>query len=279
MILYAQEIKDELSEKMKLQVSGLKSKPGLVIISVGEDSASKIYVKNKIMFSENIGLKCTHIKLDHNVTQEKLLDEIIYYNADNDCDGLIVQLPLPKHIDEEVIINSVDASKDVDGFSNESIASLYLNEDKGFVPCTVLGVVDILEFYNIEISSQNIVVIGRSNIVGKPLSLYLQHKNATVTVCHSRTKNLKNHIINSDIVISAVGSPKFLDKSYFEDCSNITVIDVGINRDENGKICGDVDFEEVKNLVKNITPVPKGVGVMTVVNVCKNTIKSYLNKE
>ena len=266
-------IKDELKEKVEeLKKQGKTG--SLAVIQVGNDPASQIYVKNKKKACEYIGIGSVSYELSENTTKEKLLDTIDELNKRSDIAGILVQLPLPKHIDEDEVIKAISPKKDVDGFHVENVGALCVGED-GFVSCTPAGVIELLKRYNVEISGKNCVVIGRSNIVGKPMALLMLRENATVTICHSKTKDLKAICKNADILIVAIGKPKFINDEYIKD--GAVVIDVGIHRDENNKICGDVDFDSVKEKVSKITPVPGGVGPMTIAMLMSNCVKAIEN--
>ena len=266
-------IKDELKEKV--EVLKKQGKTGsLAVIQVGSDPASSIYVKNKKKACEYIGIGSVSYELSENTTKEKLLDTIDELNKRSDIAGILVQLPLPKHIDEDEVIKAISPKKDVDGFHVENVGALCVGED-GFVSCTPAGVIELLKRYNVEISGKNCVVIGRSNIVGKPMALLMLRENATVTICHSKTKDLKAICKNADILIVAIGKPKFINDEYVKD--GAVVIDVGIHRDENNKMCGDVDFDSVKEKVSKITPVPGGVGPMTIAMLMSNCVKAIEN--
>ena len=266
-------IKDELKEKVEeLKKQGKTG--SLAVIQVGSDPASSIYVKNKKKACEYIGIGSVSYELSENTTKEKLLDTIDELNKRSDIAGILVQLPLPKHIDEDEVIKAISPKKDVDGFHVENVGALCVGED-GFVSCTPAGVIELLKRYNVEISGKNCVVIGRSNIVGKPMALLMLRENATVTICHSKTKDLKAICKNADILIVAIGKPKFINDEYVKD--GAVVIDVGIHRDENNKMCGDVDFDSVKDKVSKITPVPGGVGPMTIAMLMSNCVKAIEN--
>lgn len=266
-------IKDELKEKVEeLKKQGKTG--SLAVIQVGSDPASSIYVKNKKKACEYIGIGSVSYELSENTTKEKLLDTIDELNNRSDIAGILVQLPLPKHIDEDEVIKAISPKKDVDGFHVENVGSLCVGED-GFVSCTPAGVIELLKRYNVEISGKNCVVIGRSNIVGKPMALLMLRENATVTICHSKTKDLNAICKNADILIVAIGKPKFINDEYVKD--GAVVIDVGIHRDENNKMCGDVDFDSVKEKVSKITPVPGGVGPMTIAMLMSNCVKAIEN--
>ncbi|MCR4934834.1 MAG: bifunctional methylenetetrahydrofolate dehydrogenase/methenyltetrahydrofolate cyclohydrolase FolD [Lachnospiraceae bacterium] len=266
-------IKDELKEKVEeLKKQGKTG--SLAVIQVGNDPASSIYVKNKKKACEYIGIGSVSYELSENTTKEKLLDTIDELNNRSDIAGILVQLPLPKHIDEDEVIKAISPKKDVDGFHVENVGALCVGED-GFVSCTPAGVIELLKRYNVEISGKNCVVVGRSNIVGKPMALLMLRENATVTICHSKTKDLKAICKNADILIVAIGKPKFINDEYVKD--GAVVIDVGIHRDENNKMCGDVDFDSVKEKVSKITPVPGGVGPMTIAMLMSNCVKAIEN--
>ncbi|NMB43503.1 MAG: bifunctional methylenetetrahydrofolate dehydrogenase/methenyltetrahydrofolate cyclohydrolase FolD [Clostridiales bacterium] len=266
----AQEIKDELKEK----VANLKSQGReitLVVVLVGSDPASQVYVRNKQKACEYVGINSKTYRLADTTTQDELLKLIDELNNDNKVNGILVQLPLPKHIDEDLIIKTISPLKDVDGFHPENVGKLSIGQS-GFVSCTPAGVIELLKRYKIEIEGKHCVVIGRSNIVGKPMSMLLLRENATVTICHSRTKDLKSITKQADILVASIGKPRFVNKDFIKE--NAVVIDVGINRDENNKLCGDVDFEDVKDHVKAITPVPGGVGPMTIAMLLRNCLDS-----
>ena len=263
-------IKDELKERVEeLKKQGKTG--SLAVIQVGNDPASSIYVKNKKKACEYIGIGSVSYELSENTTKEKLLDTIDELNKRKDIIGILVQLPLPKHIDEDEVIKAISPKKDVDGFHVENVGSLVVGED-AFVSCTPAGVIELLKRYNVDIAGKECVVIGRSNIVGKPMALLMLRENATVTICHSKTKDLKEVCKRADILIVAIGKPKFINDEYIKD--GAVVIDVGIHRDENNKMCGDVDFDAVKDKVSKITPVPGGVGPMTIAMLMKNCVKA-----
>ncbi len=274
-ILSAAEVKAQKLVELKSELAKLNGVPKLQIIMVGDNQASNVYVRNKVNFAKDIGFDCDITELDNTISELELLQLIDRYNEDETIHGLFVQLPIPKHIDSERVIKAIKAEKDIDGFTLENIGKLFIGDDTGLVPCTVQGIFDLMDYYNINPSGKNVTIVGRSNIVGKPLALKMINASATVTVCNSRTKNLKEEVQNADILISAIGQAKFFDQSYFTNNPNLVIIDVGMNRDENGKLCGDVDFENVKENVGAITPVPGGVGVMTHVNVAFNVLKAY----
>ena len=250
-------------------------KAGLAVIIVGENPASQIYVRNKIRACEKVGFHSETIRLDENITEENLLLEIEKLNNNSNIDGILVQLPIPKHIDGLKIINAISAEKDVDGFHTTNIGKMMIGDETGFLPCTPAGVVHMFEEYNIDLEGKDVLVIGQSNIVGKPMTLLLIKKRATVQVCNSKTKNLSEKLQKADVVVAAAGSPKLIKATDIKE--GVVVIDVGINRVD-GKLCGDVDFEEVSKKASFITPVPGGVGPMTIAMLIKNTFKSYKQK-
>lgn len=266
----SQELKDELKEKVaayKAQGTEIT----LAVIQVGNDKASSVYVGNKKKACEYIGINSLAYELEESTTQEELLNLINELNGRNDVNGILVQLPLPKHIDEDKVIETIDAKKDVDGFHPMSVGALSIGK-KGFISCTPYGIIELLKRSNIDIDGKECVVIGRSNIVGKPMSMLLLRENATVTVAHSHTKNLKEVAKRADILIVAIGKPQFINSEYVKE--GAVVIDVGIHRDENNKLCGDVDYEDVFPHVSAITPVPGGVGPMTIAMLMKNCVNA-----
>ena len=272
----SQKRKDKLKEKIdQLKQSG-KRIPKLVVILVGEDPASKTYVRNKERGCEYTGILSKIIRLEDTISEETLVNEIEKLNNDDTVDGILVQLPIPKHINEERILNLIDPSKDVDGFHPDNVAKLFLGQ-KGIVPCTPKGMMVLLDEINYDLTGKHVVVVGRSNIVGKPVSLLCLQRNATVTMCHSKTANLKEECQKADVLVAAIGKPKFFDGSYIKE--GAVVLDVGINRDENNKLCGDVDYASVKDKVSYITPVPGGVGPMTIAMLLENTLETYLARE
>ena len=265
-------------EKIREEHSQLKEKygkpAGLAVVIVGNNPASQVYVKNKIRACENVGFYSENIELDENISEKELLQEINKLNKNDRINGILVQLPLPAHINELKIIDSISPEKDVDGFHVSNIGKMVIGDETGFLSCTPYGIMQLLEEYKIEISGKDAVIIGRSNIVGKPMALMLIQKGATVQVCNSNTKDLRKKLNEADIIIVAAGVPKLLKKEDVKE--GAVVIDVGINRID-GKICGDVDYEEVAEKTSYITPVPGGVGPMTIASLIKNTFKSYKN--
>ena len=265
-------------EKIREEHNQLKEKygkqAGLAVVIVGNNPASQVYVRNKMKACENVGFYSENIELDENISEEELLQEIDKLNKNDRINGILVQLPLPSHINELKIIDSISPEKDVDGFHVANIGKMVIGDETGFLSCTPYGIMQLLEEYKIEIAGKDAVIIGRSNIVGKPMALMLIQKGATVQVCNSRTKDLRKKLNDADIIIVAAGVPKLLKKEDVK--GGAVVIDVGINRVD-GKICGDVDYEEVAERVSYITPVPGGVGPMTIASLIKNTFKSYKN--
>lgn len=243
--------------------------PGLAVIIVGEDPASKVYVANKEKACEQVGFASFKYALPEETTEEELLDLVKKLNEDPAVNGILCQLPLPKHLNEELIINTIIPEKDVDAFHPQNVGKIMIG-NYDFLPCTPAGVMEMLSYENIDVNGKECVVIGRSNIVGKPMSMLLLHKNGTVTVCHSRTKDLKEVCRRADILVAAVGRANFVTADMVKE--GAVVIDVGINRLENGKLCGDVNFAEVEPKVSYITPVPGGVGPMTIATLMKNTL-------
>lgn len=273
-IIYGKYIADKVKEDVKNFVSSLGvRKPRLAVIRVGNDPASEAYVRGKENDCSECGIK-TITFYYYEIKEEDLLYLIERLNNDHTIDAILVQLPLPKNINEEKIINAISNDKDVDGFGKENVAKLSTGE-KGILPCTPYGVMEILKYIGMnDLSGKHAVVIGRSNIVGKPMARLLLENNATVTVCHSKTENIKNYTKTADILISAVGNPHMIKKDWIKD--NSVVIDVGISR-KNGHLYGDVDLEDVIDKVSYITPVPKGVGLVTRAMLLKNTVECYKN--
>lgn len=270
----SQEIKDELKEKVaSLKTEGKEA--ALAVIQVGNDPASSVYVNNKKKACAYIGIESIAYELPEETTEEELLDLITKLNADDDVKGILVQLPVPAHINDDKIIQAISPRKDVDGFHPENVGKLVIGE-KGFVSCTPAGIIQLLKRSNIEIAGKNCVVIGRSNIVGKPMALLMLRENATVTVAHSKTQNLKEICKQADILIVAIGKPQFITAEYVKE--GAVVIDVGIHRDENNKLCGDVKYDEVSPLASAITPVPGGVGPMTIAMLMNNCVESIMNE-
>lgn len=270
-IIDGKKISAAVKQKVKNEVAALKEKGisvGLAVIIVGEDPASKIYVANKKKACEDLGIASMEYALSKDTTEEELLALINRLNEDKNVNGILCQLPLPKHLDEKIIINAISYEKDVDAFHPHNVGRIMIG-DYDFVPCTPAGIMEMLDYEGISIEGKTCVVIGRSNIVGKPMGMLLLHKNGTVTICHSRTKDLKEVCRNADILVAAVGKANFVTADMVKE--GAVVIDVGMNRSE-GKLCGDVAFDEVAEKASYITPVPGGVGPMTIAMLMKNTL-------
>lgn len=273
----AQNIKDDLKRKMDELKKDNQRLPHLVVVFVGNDVGSTSYVKGKEKACIAIGMENTTIRYDESVSEEELLNKIDELNKDDTVDGILVQLPLPKHINENKVLFHIDPSKDVDGFHPYNIGKMLIGEET-FLPCTPKGIIRILETIGYDdLSGKRAIVIGRSNIVGKPIAQLLLNKNATVTITHSKTVDLEKVCAEADVVIAAVGQPKLIKKSWLK--KDAVVIDVGVNRGEDNKLCGDVDFDDCLETVKYITPVPKGVGPMTIAMLLENTLESYYKRE
>lgn len=273
-ILNGKEVAKKTRENLKSKVEELKKKnifPKLAVIMVGDDGASKIYVRNKSKACEELGIEYEEFLLDENTTQQQLLQLINKLNERKDVHGILLQSPVPKHLDINEAFRTISPEKDVDGFNPVNVGKLVLGQDT-FISCTPFGIMKLLEEYNIETEGKNAVVIGRSNIVGKPMLQCLLNKHATVTICHSKTENLKEITKKADILVAAIGKAKFVTKDMVK--PGAVVIDVGINRNEQGKVCGDVDFNEVEGIASYITPVPGGVGPMTVAMLMENIVKA-----
>ena len=260
----ATKLRAELKEKIEL----LDRKPGLAVVLVGEDPASQIYVRNKIKACEELNIRSYSYHLPETIDQKSVEDLLDQLSLDDNIDGILLQLPLPKHLKQEEVMMHIAVKKDVDGFSPENLGLLALHKER-MVACTPLGVMKLLESEGITLEGKRAVVLGRSDTVGKPMAMLLLNASATVTVCHSKTQNLKEICKKADILISAIGKPKFVTEDMVKD--GAVVVDVGINRDENGKLCGDVDFERVKDKTSYISPVPGGVGPMTITMLMYNT--------
>jgi len=276
-IIDGKKIAEELKSAIALEVSGLNSKPGLAVILVGDNAASKVYVNNKEKGCQEVGFNSVKINRDENTSEKELLQLIQDLNNDETIDGILVQLPLPNHIDTKKVIEAIDPIKDVDGFHKENMGGL-LQNNPTLRPCTPRGVVTMLEKSNINPSGLDAVVIGASNIVGRPMAIELLNAGATVTICHSKTQDLPGKVKSADIVVAAVGIPRFVQADWLKKGS--VVIDVGINRLETGELVGDVDFDQAKDVVNAITPVPGGVGPMTIATLLENTLLAhkYRNK-
>lgn len=273
-IIDGKKISAEIKDELKQEVAAMKTEGkeiALAVIQVGEDPASSVYVKNKKKACEYIGIKSVSYEIPEDSTQKELLDLVKKCNEDPEINGILVQLPLPPHMDEDAVIHAIDPKKDVDGFHPVSVGNMMIGND-GFLPCTPAGIIELLKRSGVEISGKECVVVGRSNIVGKPMSMLLLRENGTVTVCHSRTRNLREVCSRADILVVAMGKPKFIDASFVKE--GAVIIDVGIHRNEHNKLCGDVDFDAVKEKTSAITPVPGGVGPMTIAMLMKNCVQS-----
>ena len=263
-------VRMEVAEETKaLKERGVKV--GLAVVIVGNDPASRVYVNNKKKACEEVGFYSEEHALPQETTQQQLMDLVRQLNSRKDINGILVQLPLPDHLDEKQIIEMIDPLKDVDAFHASNVGKIMIGEYH-FLPCTPAGVMELIQSAKVDVSGKDCVVLGRSNIVGKPMAMLLLHQNGTVTICHSKTRNLAEKCRQADILVAAVGIPKFVKAEMVK--PGAVVIDVGMDRDENGKLCGDVDFEQVSSIASAITPVPGGVGPMTIAMLMKNTLKA-----
>lgn len=273
-VINGKKISSEIKDELKSRVAELKAEGktiALAVIQVGNDPASSVYVGNKKKACAYIGIESLSYELEEQTTEDELLKLIDKLNRDDKVNGILVQLPLPKHIDENKVIQAISPKKDVDGFHMQNVGALCVGGD-GYVSCTPLGIIELLKRSGISIEGKNCVVLGRSNIVGKPMSLLLLRENGTVTVCHSRTQDIKTITRQADILVVAIGKPRFVDETFIKE--DAVVIDVGIHRNEENKLCGDVDFERVAPHTSAITPVPGGVGPMTIAMLMNNCVKS-----
>lgn len=271
-IIDGKAVSAQVKERIRLETEQLGKRGievGLAVVIVGDDPASKVYVRNKKKACETVGFNSYEYALPAEITEEELLDLVKKLNADDKVNGILVQLPLPPHLDDKVIINNILPEKDVDAFHPVNVGKIMIG-DYNFLPCTPAGVMELIASTGTDVSGKDCVVIGRSNIVGKPQAMLLLHKNGTVTICHSKTKNLKEVCSRADILVAAVGRAKMITSDYIKE--GAVVIDVGMNRDENGKLCGDVDFDNCKEKAGYITPVPGGVGPMTIAMLMQNTL-------
>ncbi len=277
LLLDGKVVSASIREKLKQSVAGCKEKfgrvPGIAVIIAGDDPASHVYVSSKEKAASDIGFYSIVDRVSDSITTDELLALIDKYNKDEKIDGILVQLPVPKGVDDKKILRAIDPTKDVDGFHPFNVGLLNIGEDT-LISCTPAGIMEILKYYNIDTAGKDCVIIGRSNIVGKPMSAMMIKANATVTVCHSKTKDIEKKCSEADILVAAIGMPKFVKASFIK--KGAVVIDVGMNRDENNKLCGDVDYEDVKDIVSAITPVPGGVGPMTITMLMSNTLKSFM---
>jgi methylenetetrahydrofolate dehydrogenase (NADP+)/methenyltetrahydrofolate cyclohydrolase len=273
-IIDGKSLAQKIREGLKKDVEALKSrgiKPSLSVLLIGDNPASEVYVRNKKKAAEELGIESRVYKFEKEVSEEKVLSLLQELNNDSGVHGILIQLPLPSHLREEKLLSMIDPEKDVDGFHPENMG-LLLKGTPRFEPCTPLGVMTMLEHYNIKIEGMDAVVVGRSNIVGKPVAIMLMKRNATVTICHTKTRNLPAKVSSADILVVAAGKPKAIKGEWIKE--GAVVIDVGINRLENGKLCGDVDFESAERRAGYITPVPGGVGPMTIAMLLSNTVRA-----
>lgn len=272
-IIDGKKIAEKYIENLKQEIALMGKKPCLAVVLVGEDSASQIYVNNKNKKALALGMKSLVVKMPANTSENELLNKIDELNNDEEVTAILVQLPLPEHINSQRVIEAIDIKKDVDGFNPYNIGKIAQNKEPIVYPCTPLGIIKLLEEYEIDVAGKNVVVIGRSNIVGKPISLMLMNKNATVTVAHSKTQNLKEVTSKADILICATGQPQMVKADWVK--QNAVIIDVGIRKGEDNKLVGDVDFEQVKEKCSFVTPVPGGVGPMTIAMLMQNTVELH----
>lgn len=273
-IIDGKKVSASVKEKVKSETEQLKAQgitPGLAVILVGDDPASRVYVNNKKKACEFVGFKSEEFALPASTTQEELLTLVEELNNRKDINGILCQLPLPEGLDDNAVIEAISPMKDVDAFHKQNVGRIMIG-DYDFLPCTPAGIMEMLHAYDISVDGKKCVVIGRSNIVGKPMAMLLLHENGTVTICHSHTENLKEITSGADILVAAIGKPKFVTADMVKE--GAVVIDVGMDRDEKGKLCGDVDFDNVKDKCSYITPVPGGVGPMTIATLMKNTLKA-----
>lgn len=273
MLLSGKEVKLELLEELKSKLVELDRELGLTVIQVGDDAASGVYVRQKYKMATSLGYRFNHIKLDDDISEEELLEIIDKLNNDVLVDGILVQMPIPKRLDAKRIQNAILPDKDVDGLTDINMGKLSHN-DFALVSCTPMGIIDLLKYYNIPIVGKNVVIVGRSLLVGRPLASLMVNNDATVTLCHSKTENLSFYTRNADILVVAIGIPKFITKDMIKE--GAIIIDVGINRLDDNSLCGDVDFDDVKDKAFAITPVPGGVGQMTVAELAVNTYKAHI---
>jgi methylenetetrahydrofolate dehydrogenase (NADP+)/methenyltetrahydrofolate cyclohydrolase len=274
-LIDGKKISANVKERIANEVEALKAQgivPGLAVIIVGDNQASRVYVNNKKKACAEIGIVSEEYALPQQTTQDELLELVNELNKKDSINGILVQLPLPKHIDEGAVIAAISPNKDVDAFHVNNVGKIMIG-DYAFLPCTPAGVMELIKESGVEVAGKECVVIGRSNIVGKPMAMLLLHQNGTVTICHSKTKDLKEVTRRADILVVAIGKAKFVTADMVK--PGAVVIDVGMDRDENGKLCGDVDFESVKDVAGAITPVPGGVGPMTIAMLMKNTVTAY----
>lgn len=272
-LLDGKKVKLEQLQALKEEVLKLETRLGLVVVQIGDDPASNVYVKQKEKMAANLGMYFQHIKFKEDISQSEVLNLIEQLNVDDEVDGILVQMPIPKHLDANMIQNAIHPFKDVDGLTDMNMGLLTHNKDT-LVACTPMGIIDLLDYYQLDVEGKHVVIVGRSNLVGKPLAALFTNRNATVTLCHSKTQNLSEFTSQADILVAAIGKANFIKAEDVKE--NAIVIDVGINRMEDGTLCGDVCFEEVQEKASYITPVPGGVGQMTVLELGKNTYKAHV---
>lgn len=274
-ILDGIKVRNFIADKVKSELGKIKIKPKLVIFQIGEDPRSTVYIRQKKIFGEKLGFEVEHIELDTNIKETELISRINIFNSNPMVNGIIVQFPLPKHIDSGKIFENISPEKDVDGLNSKNLKLLFEGSGKkdfGFIPATTKGIISLLDFYQIKIEGKKVTIIGRSLLVGRPTAMAFLNRNATVTICHSKTKKLKDEMKSSDIIVSAIGKPNFLKKNFVK--KDQIIIDVGISKTKNG-VVGDVDFKNVSKIVKAIAPVPGGVGPMTVISLFENLLLAY----
>ena len=271
-LLSGKEVRESLIRGLKEKIGRFQKIPKLVILQIGDNEQSNVYIKQKKKFGEDLGVIVEHRKCPNDIGENEVIELINSYNKDSEVGGIIIQLPISKNLNQSKILNTIDSNKDVDGLGVVQTGLLYSGDPKVIVPATARGIISLLDFYNINLNSKNVVVVGRSNLVGKPVAQMCLNRNATVTICHSHTINLESITNSADILIVACGIPKFIDSSYVHEGQ--VIIDVGIHKTESG-MCGDVDFEQVKNIVSAITPVPGGVGPLTVLSLFQNLLDAW----
>ena len=278
-ILYAQPVRDKIIVDLENRIKTLKRKnitPWLKVVLVGDDPSSHIYTRNKKKFIEKIGGKCDIIKAESSIKELQFRQLIESLSLEKGLHGLLIQLPLPNHLSHIDVGNLIDSNLDVDGLNSSNIGELLKNKEPGkyFCPCTPKGILTLLQYYDIPISGKNVCILGRSLIVGKPLANLLTNYNATVTTCHSKTENIEEYTKHADLIITAIGKPRFLTKKFINKSGNQILVDVGINKTSDGKLCGDIDFAEIQKNVAGITPVPGGVGPMTILSLAQNLLQA-----
>lgn len=273
-ILEGKSVRETFADKLKSDIAQLPTKPTMVIFQVGSREDSNAFIRQKKLFAESIGAKVIHEQYDEDVMQNALLKKIEQANKDSLIHGIILQLPLPKHLDKQVLIEAINYKKDVDGLTSKNLKLLFENDSAGLIPAASKGIITLLDAYDIPIAGKKVVIVGRSTLVGKPTMLALLNRNATVSICHDKTENLKEETKTADILILAIGDPEFITASYINPKKQQAIIDVGINK-KDGKTVGDVDFASVEPLVSAISPVPGGVGPMTVLSLFQNLVEAY----